>query len=1017
MAAPGTQLGSYTVLGKLGAGGMGEVYLARDSRLGREVALKMLPREFARDAARVARFRQEALLLATLNHPNIATIYGLEEPEPGALLLVLERVEGETLSERLAKGPLPYEDALQICAQVAEALEVAHERGVVHRDLKPGNVMIGPRGLVKVLDFGLARSTIAAALGGEAPALPPAPADTTMGLTVAFGGRAAAGSGDATVESTGTAYGEVQGTPGYMSPEQIQAGGQDARTDIFAFGALLFECLSGAKAFTGANPLDVLRATLDAAPDWSRLPARTAPRVRELLVAALAKDPATRLREARAARLQIEETLGIRRAAALRAGEAAATPTNLPKLLTTFVGRERELEECARLLSGTRLLTLIGVGGSGKTRLALQLAENALEEFADGVWFVDLAPVADADRVELTVAGAVGVREEPGQPLTQTLIEHLAHRHALLVLDNCEHLLRSSAGLATLLLHAAPRLTLVATSREGLGVAGETVHAVPTLALPDEGESGGAGHFRGYESVRLFAERARLANPAFDLTDANAATVGRICRRLDGIPLAIELAAARAKMLGVPEILAKLSDRFRLLTGGSRDGLPRHQTLRATLQWSYDQLLPEEQDLLRRLSVFAGGWTLESAAAVTAEGADEFEVLDALTRLVDKSLVVVVRSDAGESRYRFLETVRQYALERLDETGDGSGLRERHMRFFFDLAQAAEGKLRGPEQGRWFERLDGERDNLMAALHACAGAEGGVEKGLRMAASLARFWSARGLYELGRRSLEEALARDPAAAPSEPRATALVRAGGLALYQGDYAAARPLIEQSLAICRALDDTKGVARSLSGLATVAMYQGDFAACRAFNEEGLALYRDQGNRRGMALALHNLAYLELSQANPEAARGLYEESLSILRAVGDREGMALTLADLGVAYARLGRRGEAQARLLETLQLAQELGARREGAYGLEGTAELLLDGGDAERAMRLMGAAQGLRETIGSPLVPAERADREALMARAREQLGEKALEQALAVGRAWPFADAMAAALRWLRGE
>jgi tetratricopeptide (TPR) repeat protein len=470
-------------------------------------------------------------------------------------------------------------------------------------------------------------------------------------------------------------------------------------------------------------------------------------------------------------------------------------------------------------------------------------------------------------------------------------------------------------------------------------------------------------------------------------------------------------------VLGTPEILAKLSDRFRLLTGGRRDSLPRHQTLRATLQWSYDQLLPEEQELLRRLSVFAGGWTLESAVAVTAEGADEFEVLDTLSRLVDKSLVVVLRLDTGESRYRFLETVWQYALERLDETDDGPGLHQRHLRFFFDLAQTAEGKLRGPEQGRWFTRLDRERENLMAALHTCVEAEGRVEMGLRMAASLAHFWSARGLFELGRHSLEEVLARDPAIAPGEPRASALVRAGGLALYQGDYAAARPLIEESLAINRTRGDAQGMARSLSGLATVAMYQGDYPACRAFNEEGLALYREQGNQRGMALALHNLGYLELSQGNAGAARGLYEESLDLLRAVGDREGMALTLADLGVAHARLGHREEARVCLMETLQVARELDARRAGAYGLEGAAELLLAGGETAGAMHLMGAARALRETLGSPLVPAESAEREAMVARARESLGEVALEKALAAGRAWGFVEATEAAQRWLTGE
>ena len=493
---------------------------------------------------------------------------------------------------------------------------------------------------------------------------------------------------------------------------------------------------------------------------------------------------------------------------ALRSLEA--TPNNLPQQATSFIGRDKELAELKRLLAKARLLTFTGSGGCGKTRLSLQVAADSLERFPDGVWLVELAPLADPGLVAQTIATALGLKETPGKPIVQTLTEHLEDKRLLLLLDNCEHLLDGCAKLVDTLLGKLPQVRILASSREALGIGGEQSYRVPSLSLPDLKQAHTPTSVAPFEAVQLFSERAILSRPDFQITPQNAAALVSICHRLDGIPLAIELAAARVRSLSVEEINRKLDQRFRLLTGGSRTALPRQQTLRSLIDWSYDLLNASEKLLLQRVSVFAGGWTMEAAECVCiGAGVENAEVLDLMTSLADKSLVLAEEGD-GQMRYRLLETVRQYAREKLIESGNGEALRERHRDYFLALAKQAQPKMMGIEHATWLRRLEDEHENLRAALD-WSQMEERSDAGLQLCAALHRFWWARGYLSEGREWCIRALGKAGAEAQTQERADALNVAGVLAYHQGDYPAARASDEESLADSAAIGRSEGRCR--------------------------------------------------------------------------------------------------------------------------------------------------------------------------------------------------------------
>jgi predicted ATPase/DNA-binding CsgD family transcriptional regulator len=692
----------------------------------------------------------------------------------------------------------------------------------------------------------------------------------------------------------------------------------------------------------------------------------------------------------------------------------AAVPNNLPLQLTRFIGREREVAEVERLLtdasSQSRLLTLIGAGGCGKTRLALRVAENVLTSHPDGVWLVDFAPLADPALVPQAVAGVLGVQEPVGHSLVDAIAEHLRSESVLLILDNCEHLVAACALIAEALLRSCPRLQILATSREVLGSSGETRWRVPSLALPPVPDAAEASIavVTGAEAVRLFLERATAVQSGFTVTDQSIGAVGEICRRLDGIPLAIELAAARVNVLSVEQIAARLNDSFSLLTGGQRTAMPRQRTLRATVDWGYNLLSEPERALLRRLSVFAGGWTFEAAGTVGAgEGIEPYAVLDLLGLLIDKSLVMADQQRGG-LRYRLLETIRQYAFGKLGEAGEVERTRDRHLDYFLRLAENAEPGLRFTEQSIWVEQLAVEHDNLRTALEWGLTA-GRAEAALRLSGALAWFWWLRGSPDEGRRWLTRAL--DAAPERSTARMKALYGAGWLAHQQRDSATAQALLDESLSIARELADRWSVAWVLHLLGRVAYFENDPLRTRALADESLAVAEELGDDWLIAWALHLLGLAAYITAEYPTARAYYAQSLEIRQQIGYQEGIAILLNLLGIAAFREGDYVQARERFRDALATIRQFG----GPWHLSRTfavfSGLAATQGQTERAIRLAGATTVMSETYHTPPIPMAEALLTEGLALARGALDEASYATAWEQGRQLSIEESIAEAL------
>ena len=695
---------------------------------------------------------------------------------------------------------------------------------------------------------------------------------------------------------------------------------------------------------------------------------------------------------------------------ALRSLEA--TPNNLPQQVTSFVGRAPELATVKALLDETRLLTLLGVGGIGKTRLSLQVAADAMDAYPDGVWFVELAPLMDPRLVPQAVASVLGVKEDAGRPVLEALVKFVRDRTLLLILDNCEHLVHACAELAAQLLREGPHLKVLASSREHLHVAGERCYQVPALASPDPGQAVTVVALTQYEAVRLFIDRAVAMQPAFRLTQENATAVTEICNRLEGIPLALELAAARVRFLSVEQIAARLSDRLQILAGGIRTALPRQQTLRALIDWSHDLLTEKERILFRRLAVFAGGWTIEATEAVCSGGEiGEAEVMDRLGELVDKSLVMVA-ADGG--RYRLLETVRQYAGERLTQSGEDNATRSRHAAFYLQFAEQVAPELLGPAQAAGLHRLDLERENILAAHGWYLRNEGSTEQHYRLVQAIKHYWFMRGLLNLGHRVTVEAVTKPGGSTNSVARAKALWVAGQICSFMGRYEEAQGYLGESLAIARAMDDRDVMVVVLNSLVLAALGQDDRATARLYCEEAYALAQQMGDKRRIVTSSNSLAQLHRLDGDLESADRLYRQCEGLARELGNRDFTAVALLNLAMVAIARGSAQRAATLLREVLDISDETGSRQAVQSVLEVSAGVARLQGELERVARYYGAAETQVHITGIHRDPADEAFLVPVIAQARAALGTARFDAEEASGRALPFQNVIEDVRAWL---
>lgn len=971
MLQPGSHLGRYEIRSLIGAGGMGEVYLAHDAQLHRPVALKVLGASVRNDVELRKRLEYEARAASALNHPNILTVYDVGQLGEDHFIAT-EFVDGVTLRQRLLRTPFTLREIVDIAVQIASALAAAEDAGLVHRDVKPDNIMLRRDGYVKLLDFGLARHN-----SGPQPDL--AKTDPYV----------------------------VRGTVFYMSPEQLRGRPLDTRSDIWSTGVVLYELISGRLPFDGDSSSDVAANILRNEPPALRrrdnvaVPARLV----SIVGRALAKDRDRRYQSARELLedlqnlrndVPLDETLltsgtASRMATTEQVSIDALPLTNLPQKLTPLVGRDLERDDVMALLrrDDVRLVTLTGPGGTGKTRLSLAAGSALLHELEDGVWWVSLAPVRDVQLVVTEIAAVFGVHEG-GVSQLDALKQFLREKELLLVLDNLEQVLNAASVISDIL-RAAPRVKALVTSRSPLRIEGEREYAVPPLTTPPLDLPLSPDALGGYASVALFVQRAVAVKSDFRLTSDNANAIAELCVRLDGLPLAIELAAARVKVLPPQAMLSRVENRLKLLSGGSRDLPERQQTMRAALSWGYNLLDDEEQRLFAALSVFRGGFSFEHA-----ENLLQADLLDGIGSLIDKAFL---RRDPASSeeapRFTMLETIREYGLECLSEQNRDHDLRRAHAQLMAAIAE--ENELEP-------ERLAIDADNFRTAI-AWAAQAGDAELALRLGAALWWSWYVGGHYAIGRQTLDTIL-NVPGGDAVPVRAKAMTGAGAMAFLQCDYERAIELLDASISLSRKYEDPMSLARSLQFRGSIARERadyehaidlhllsrtiwaeledranvgrslnyvgfsawlnGDYARTIALCEETLQLFRERRDTEGVAWSLLNLAAAWLYSGKLERAEEQLDECLSWSRAGGFREGVAWSLNLMGYVLRARGELFRAETMLEDSLRLHWELGDRWRSASVLEAL-------GGLRRDPRLLGAAASLRAKLGTPVPPAERA--------------------------------------------
>lgn len=896
----GQRLGNYRLVQLLGRGGFATVYLGEHIHLQSYAALKVLQATLSETEQ--STFVREAQTLVRLRHPHIVRLldFALEEGEP---FLVMDYAPGGSLRSLHPAGTcLPLDTVVSYVRQVASALHYAHDQHLIHRDVKPENILVGPEGEIVLGDFGLAMFT-----------------NRSHSYSTMFQAQA------------------VAGTSHYLAPEQLQ-GQPRPQSDQYALAVVAYEWLCGTHPFKG-TPLEIAMQHLTMSPPSLRqcmpgLPSA----VEEVVLRALAKDPAQRFGTIQEFAVALEQASRpvtsplVQTSVPLNSSEFLSGETRriaraiwkVPAMLTSVIGREQEVSTLHELLkqAEVRLVTLLGPGGIGKTRLSFQVAQAAREQFADGVCFIPLAAITDPALLIPAIAEVLEIQERGEYALEKRVTFALADKQLLLILDNFEQLL-AAVPTVERLLTACPQIKMLVTSRAVLYVPGEHEFFVSPLSLPDLRHLPPPEDLIHYTAVALFVQRARAALSSFELTAKNARSIAEICVRLDGLPLAIELAAARIRLLPPAALLARLSQRFSVLTSSGSTLPERQQTLRNTLKWSYDLLNEQEQPFFRLLSVFVGGWTVEALETLwqTRAAAAGLSAFDGLASLLDKSLIIQVEQDGEEPRLQMLESVREYAWECLQLCKEDEHIRQVHAIYFLGIAEQAEPHLKGREQLTWLKRLEYEHENLRAALNWLV-EQNETEAALRLAGALWRFWHIRGYWSEGQRWLNLALNLPQSATFAGVRAKALGGAGRLALHLGNTEAGREQLDTCVALYRALDDKQGLAEALTMWEI--NYRHASPTLRPVLEESISLAREIGDRWILATALQNLGSFLLSHENVQAARPSFEESAALFREIGDIYGLTAGLSSLVVLETMQENITRATTLAEELLMQARELG---------------------------------------------------------------------------------------------
>jgi predicted ATPase len=964
---------------EIGRGGFGIVFRCKQPALDRMVAVKVLTAELEQNRERF--LREQRAMGALTGHPNIVGVLHVGETESGYPYLVMQYHRPGSLDAQIRElGALPPEEVLRLGVKMAGALETAHQAGILHRDIKPANILYTDFGEPALSDFGIAHIT-----GGFK-----------------------------------TATGVFTGSPAFTAPEILSGDPPSHASDVYGLGATLFAALTGHAAFERRSGEQViaqfLRIASESAPD---LRERGVPDdVAAIVDMAMARDPhdrpsvvelCTEIQRVQARHgfpvdemaLRSEPQTDRPARQTTRAGGTGRTLGNIPLELTSFVGRHSEMSDVKKALSAARLVTLTGIGGVGKTRLALRLAGEVRTDFRDGVWFVELGELRDESMLVDVVTATLGVRDQSARPSLEVLIEFLTSRRLLLVLDNCEQVVDAAAKLAETLLRSCPEIRILATSREALGIVGETVEPLSPLPCPEtysETTPFGAGN----DAVALFAERAAAAVPGFELTTENTATIAQLCSRLDGLPLAIELAAARMRAMSPEQILDRLSDRFTLLTRGSRRAPTRQQTLAWSIGWSYDLCTPDEQHLWGRLSVFSGSFELQAAEAICGFSMAAEDFLDLVSSLVDKS--ILLRTEVqGVVRLRLLDTLREYGRERLEQTGEVAQLRRRHCDWYRQFAHEAEAGWFSARQVQWLDRIRLELPNLREALDFSI-FEGGQDA-LDFAADLYQFWFLRGPFNEARKWLDRALA----AAPNEPttaRARALYAACMIASTQGDIPAATALVAEGRELVQRTADPIAHAAVAIGDGFTALATGQVDHACACLQDAVD-ERTSPTMRGGALVI--LGWAQELRGESAKAMASYEAALVLSESHGESMYRMLALLSMGAAKWRHGDGEDAIRLIRQSLELARVVNDRRTAAYCLETLAWVVGDADSPRIAAVMLGAAAGLANAVGSTSVPFAHLSvhHDECETRARLALGTHEFDLAHQEGYALSFGDAV----------